>query len=154
MKNGSAERRAAILLVEDDPDDAYLITHGLDDWEVPHSITVVEDGQEALDYLLDKRRRGARPLPDLVLLDLNLPKVSGHEVLRRVKQDDRLRRLPVVVLTTSKADEDILRSYDDYANTYISKPSGLSETKQMLDTLTQFWFSLATLPHIDPGGPS
>src|SRR4051812_39096211 len=121
MNELTAASGISILLVEDDPGDVLMTREALGESKLLHELTVLNDGREAVDYLMEAAA-GARPRPDLVLLDLNLPRVDGREVLEFIKQDARLRRIPVVVLTTSSADEDIISSYDLYANAYVTKP--------------------------------
>ena len=121
------ERAIEILLVEDNPGDVRLTEEALREGKVWNHLSVVPDGVAALEFL---RRRGAyadAPRPDLILLDLNLPKKDGREVLAEIKQDERLRRIPVVILTTSKAEEDVLRTYNLHANCYITKPVDLEQ---------------------------
>jgi CheY-like chemotaxis protein len=139
-----------ILLIEDSRADAVIIERALREEAVPHRLTVVPDGRQALDYLfglLDESADTARE-PDLILLDLNLPGLDGHQVLGRIKADPRLRALPVVVLTTSSRDEDVLRTYRAGANTYIPKPAEYAGYCEVVSALRTYWLdTAATLPH-------
>jgi chemotaxis family two-component system response regulator Rcp1 len=139
-------RAVEILLVEDNPGDVRLTTEVLKDAKLCNNIHVVGDGVEALDFL---RCRGGYPAavrPDLILLDLNLPRKDGREVLEEIKSDDRLKNIPVVVLTTSSAEQDILRSYALHANCYITKPVDLEQFAKVVSSIEEFWFSIVKLP--------
>jgi chemotaxis family two-component system response regulator Rcp1 len=136
-----------ILLVEDNPGDVRLTIEALREGKVHNHLSVARDGVEALAYL---RREGAfteAPRPDVILLDLNLPKKDGREVLAEIKADEQLRRIPVVVLTTSKAEEDILRSYALHANCYVTKPVDLEQFITVVRSIEDFWFSIVRLPN-------
>lgn len=139
-------RPVEILLIEDNPADVRLTVESLKENKVLNSLSVVEDGAEALAFLNREGKHAAAPRPDLVLLDLNLPKMDGRELLAVIKADKRLRRIPVVVLTTSRADEDILKSYDLNANCYISKPVTLDQFIAVVKSIEGFWLSIVTLP--------
>ncbi len=139
-------RAAEILLVEDNPGDARLTVEALRDAKVLNRLTVVRDGEEAMAYLHRQGRHSNAVRPDLVLLDLNLPKKDGREVLAEMKADEGLRRIPVVILTTSSAEQDILRSYDLHANSYITKPVALDEFMQVVRTIEDFWLAVVKLP--------
>lgn len=128
-----------ILLVEDNPDHAELVIRNMEEFSVANTIVHVQDGEAALDYLLDRDAGMHRPLPHLVLLDLQLPKVSGLEVLKQVKQDNRLRALPVVMLTTSAAERDMAKAYEYHANSYLSKPVDFCDFSRMLKDLGFYW---------------
>lgn len=128
-----------ILLVEDNPDHAELVIRNMEEFSVANTIVHVQDGEAALDYLLDRDAGMRRPLPHLVLLDLQLPKVSGLEVLKQVKQDNRLRALPVVMLTTSAAERDMAKAYEYHANSYLSKPVDFCDFSRMLKDLGFYW---------------
>ena len=134
-----------ILLVEDSPSDVRLTREALKDSPVPIQITVARDGVEAIDYL-HQAELGFGDRPDLVLLDLNLPRKNGREVLAEVKNSPALKQIPVVVLTSSKSEEDISEAYSLNANCYITKPADLSEYVNVLKAVEDFWFFTATLP--------
>jgi CheY-like chemotaxis protein len=130
-----------VLLVEDDPGDVVLIQEAFEHNKVRNSLHVVGDGVEALEFL-----RSAEPRPDLILLDLNLPRMDGREVLAEVKSDPVLRSIPVVVLTTSKAEEDILRSYDLHANAYVTKPVDFNRFIEVVRQIDDFFVTVVKLP--------
>jgi CheY-like chemotaxis protein len=135
-----------ILLVEDSPSDADLAVETLGESKVLNNLHVVEDGVEALAFL---RREGAHanaPRPDVILLDLNLPKKSGLEVLTEIKSDPKLMRIPVVILTTSAAEEDILKSYSLHANCYITKPVDFEQFTKVVRLIEDFWLAVVKLP--------
>ena len=135
-----------ILLVEDSPGDARLTKEALKESKLYNKLVIVGDGEEAMQFLRKKGKYSEATKPDMILLDLNLPKKSGRDVLAEVKNDPELRRIPIVILTTSKAEEDILRSYDLHANCYITKPVGLKQLVEVVNTLENFWFSIVKLP--------
>ena len=136
-----------VLLVEDDPGDVVLIQEAFEHNKVRNSLHIVGDGVEAMEFL---RRSEARP--DLILLDLNLPRKDGREVLEEVKSDPALRQIPVVVLTTSKAEEDILRSYDLHANAYVTKPVDFDRFIEVVRQIDEFFVTVVKLPgQIAPG---
>jgi two-component system response regulator len=139
-------RTIDILMVEDDPGDVRLTREALKGSKLLHSLNVVEDGVAALDYLhkVDPYREAVRP--DLVLLDLNLPKKDGREVLAAMKQDPALRTIPVVILTTSQAEEDVLRAYNLNANCYVTKPVDFDQFMRIVRTIEEFWLNVVTLP--------
>lgn len=137
-----------ILLVEDNPGDVRLTLEMFREARVANRLSVVNDGEQALDYLYRRPPYDAATPPDLVLLDLNLPKRNGQEVLAEIKQHPELRRIPVVVLTTSKAEEDILRSYDLHANCYVTKPVDLSQFMDVVQSIEDFWLTIVKLPHL------
>lgn len=141
-----SEQVVEILLVEDNPGDARLVVEGLKEAKLHNRVHVVEDGESALAFLHRRGPYATAPRPDLILLDLNLPKKSGHEVLADIRGDANLKRLPVVVLTASQADEDILRSYNLNVNAYVIKPQLLHKFVELLQSLNQFWLSKASLP--------
>jgi CheY-like chemotaxis protein len=134
-----------ILLVEDNPNDIEITRRALDKGQVKNTKTVARDGQEALD-LLFADGNGKRHLPGLILLDLNLPKVSGIEVLAKIKSDSLLKRIPVIVLTTSTREEDIVRTYDLGVNTFISKPVRFEDFIAVVTAIQEYWIVIATLP--------
>ena len=135
-----------ILLVEDDPGDADLIQEYMEETKVKVTINVVEDGAKALAYLRREEQYTTATRPNLILLDLNLPKKDGREVLQDIKNDDTLKYIPVVVLTNSDADEDILKSYNLGANCYVIKPAGLDEFAHIVHLIENFWFAIVKLP--------
>ena len=131
-----------ILLVEDNPGDVRLTQEALKEAKVRNNLHVVEDGVEAMAFLKREGEYASAPLPDLILLDLNLPRKDGREVLEEIKQDDQLKRVPVVVLTTSQAEEDILRSYNLHANCYVNKPVDLDEFIKIVKSIEDFWLTI------------
>ena len=135
-----------VLLVEDSKADADLVREAIEGGKLIVNLTVVRDGEDAIDYLRRQGRFQGAPRPDLVLLDLNLPKKDGREVLREVKADPDLCLIPIVVLTTSSADEDILRSYQLHANAYIAKPVEFESFVKIVNQVTEFWLSIVVLP--------
>ena len=142
-------RPAIILLAEDDPGDQELTRRALEEGPVRNELHIVADGEETLDYLF---RRGkycdpaTAPRPDLLLLDLNMPKVDGRQVLQQVRRQPALRRLAVVVLTTSQREEDVLRTYDLGANSYITKPVDMEQFIRVIQILEEYWFRIVALP--------
>ncbi|KAF0191251.1 MAG: response regulator receiver [Gammaproteobacteria bacterium] len=135
-----------ILLVEDNPGDVRLTREAFRDAKVRNRLQVVCDGLEALDYLYRRRKFADARRPDLILLDLNLPGKDGREVLADIKQDPELRTIPVVVLTTSQAEEDILRSYNLHANCYITKPVDFDQFMKVVRAIENFWLTVVKLP--------
>lgn len=135
-----------ILLVEDNPGDVRLTREALKDAKVLNEIHVARDGVEAMQFVHREGSFKNAPMPDLILLDLNLPRKDGREVLADIKQDPKLCHIPVVVLTTSKADEDIVRTYNLHANAYITKPVDLNRFVEIMHTLEEFWFTIVKLP--------
>ncbi len=135
-----------ILLIEDNPGDARLTTEALKEAKVRNKIHHVDDGVEALAFLRRQGKYAAVQRPDLILLDLNLPRKDGREVLAEIKADERLRRIPVVILTTSQAEEDILRAYNLNANCYVSKPVDLDHFIKVVQTIHDFWLTIVKLP--------
>jgi two-component system response regulator len=140
-----------ILLVEDNPNDIEITRRALERGQVKNELTIARDGQEALDILFD-RTEGDGSLPGLILLDLNLPKVDGREVLARVKTHPQLKRIPVIVLTTSTREEDIVRTYDLGVNTFISKPVRFEDFIKVVSAIQEYWIGIATLPPTSPTG--
>lgn len=136
----------AILLVEDNPADVRLTQEALKEGQVLHTLHTVKDGIEAMAFLRRERPFEDAPRPDLIFLDLNLPRKDGREVLREIKSDEKLRRIPVVILTTSKAEDDILKTYSDHANCFITKPVDLDHFIDVIKTIKQFWMNIVTLP--------
>lgn len=141
-----------ILLVEDSPADVRLTREALKEAKVMNTLQVVKDGVAALAYLRREGEFADCPRPNLILLDLNLPKKDGREVLAEIKRDENLKRIPVVVLTTSKAEEDILRTYNLHANAYITKPVDLNKFFGVIHALEEFWLAVVTLPPNGHGG--
>lgn len=135
-----------ILLVEDSPGDIRLTQEAFKEGKLLNSLHVVNDGVEALAFLRRQGKYTKAPRPDLILLDLNLPKKDGREVLAEMKADEDLRRIPVVVLTISEAEEDILKSYHLYANCFITKPVEFTKFMDVVRAIEDFWFSIVTLP--------
>jgi CheY-like chemotaxis protein len=135
-----------ILLVEDNPGDVRLTREALRDARIHNRLFVARDGVEALDFLYRRGEHAEVPRPDLILLDWNLPRKNGHEVLQEIKADPVLRRIPVVVLTTSEAEEDVLRAYDLHANCYIPKPVDLGRFLRIVQSIESFWLSVVKLP--------
>ena len=140
------ENSVNILLIEDNIGDVRLTIEAFKDVRRDIIIHHVSDGVEALHFLLKEGAYREACRPDLILLDLNLPRKDGREVLNEIKNDDNLKRIPVVVLTTSTADEDIFRSYDSHANCYIKKPVNMDDFFRIAETIENFWFSLVRLP--------
>jgi chemotaxis family two-component system response regulator Rcp1 len=135
-----------ILLVEDNPGDVRLTREALKEAKVRNNLHVTEDGVEAMRFLRREEEFANAPRPDLILLDLNLPKKDGREVLEEIKADDNLRRIPVVVLTTSHAEEDIVRSYNLHANCYVTKPVDLDQFIRIVKSIEDFWLTIVRLP--------
>lgn len=141
-----SEPDADILLVEDNPGDVRLIKEAFVDAQIANSIYVVGDGEEAIDFIYQRDTYVGTPRPDLILLDLNLPRMNGDEVLAELKNNPELDHIPVIVLTGSKAEEDIIRSYDLNANAYLTKPVEPNEFVNLVRSLEHFWLSLVRLP--------
>jgi two-component system, chemotaxis family, response regulator Rcp1 len=141
-----------ILLVEDSQTDALIAEEALELSKMINRLFIAEDGVEALDFLHKRGNHADKPRPGLILLDLNLPKKNGIEVLNDIKSDSSLKTIPVVVLTTSKAEEDIVKSYSLYANCYITKPLDFSKFTEVVLSIREFWFSIVTLPPESRGG--
>jgi CheY-like chemotaxis protein len=135
-----------ILLVEDNPGDARLTREALQLSKVRNALHHARDGEEALEFLRREGRFAAAPTPDMILLDLNLPRRDGREVLEEIKADPKLMHIPVVILTSSQAEEDILRSYRLHANCFITKPVDLEQLTRVVQGIEQFWFTLVRLP--------
>ena len=140
------KRPIEILLVEDNPGDVMLTREAFEEGKIINNLNHVPDGVEALAYLRKQGVYADHPTPDLVLLDLNMPRKSGLEVLEEVKRDETLRNIPIVVLTTSEAEADILRSYHNHANAYITKPVDLEQFIWVVRTLEEFWLVVVRLP--------
>ena len=136
----------SILLVEDNAGDVRLTQEALKEGRVANTLHVVNDGVEALQFLRREGKYSNAPRPDLILLDLNLPRLDGRQVLSEVKKDPELKRIPIVVLTTSKAEEDVLETYDLYANCYIAKPVEFDKFVGVIKMIDQFWLTIVKLP--------
>ena len=135
-----------ILLVEDNPGDVRLTKEELREGKVYNNLHWAKDGVEALEFLRREGKHSEAPRPDIILLDLNLPKKDGREVLSSIKNDDRFKQIPVVILTTSEAEEDVLRSYELHANCYITKPVDLDKFIVVVQSIDRFWLTVVTLP--------
>ena len=138
-----------ILLVEDSPADVLITREAFAEFRVLNTLHVVEDGVEAIAFLKQAGKYASAPRPDLILLDLNLPRKNGREVLAEIKADPRSKSIPVVVLTTSYSEQDVLQAYDQHANCYIVKPVGFENFVEAMKSIRQFWFSVVTLPSED-----
>jgi two-component system, chemotaxis family, response regulator Rcp1 len=139
-------RTIEILLVEDNPGDARLTLEAFKEGRVLNNLVVMKDGVEALAYLRRRAPYAAAKTPDLILLDLNLPRKSGREVLAEIKTDEQLKVIPVVVLTTSADDQDVARAYNEHANCYITKPVDLEQFLRVVHSIEDFWLTLVRLP--------
>lgn len=146
MNDLSEARPVEILLVEDDEGDVLLTTEALEASKITNNMHVARNGEEALRFLRREGDYASSPRPDIVLLDLNLPRLDGREVLAQIKADDELRRIPIVVLTTSEAEEDILRSYDLHANAYVTKPVDFDRFLQVIQRIDEFFVTVVRLP--------
>lgn len=135
-----------ILLVEDNEGDILLTTEALAECKVPTDLHVLRDGNEALSFLLTQINKAPNKLPDLILLDINLPKKNGHEVLESVKNHPDLKHIPIIMLTTSSLDLDVLRAYQEHANCYIIKPLEVNEFLTVTSKIEEFWLNIARLP--------
>jgi two-component system, chemotaxis family, response regulator Rcp1 len=139
-------RPVEILLVEDNPGDERLTREALKEGKVYSNLHWVKDGVEAMEFLRRQGKYSSVPRPDIILLDLNLPRKDGREVLEEIKSDNELKRIPVVVLTTSKAEEDVLRTYNLHANCYVTKPVDLEKFMVVVKSIDVFWLTVVTLP--------
>lgn len=146
MEHSQAARPIDILMIEDSAADVLITREALAEAKLLNTIHVVEDGVEALAYLRKEGSYAGAPRPDLILLDLNLPRKNGREVLAEIKADEHLKSIPVVVLTTSSADEDILRAYNLHANCYVVKPVEFNSFVTAVQSIRNFWFNVVTLP--------
>jgi len=140
------KKTAQILLVEDNPADVMLMKEAFNSSTIVEEIHIAVDGEEALDFVNKRGKFENAVTPDLILLDLNLPKIDGREVLSELNNDPQLHRIPVIVLSSSKVEKDILESYDNSANCYIVKPIELEKFVKIVEMIESFWFGLATLP--------
>ena len=143
MING---RQVEILLVEDNPGDVRLTKEAFKEGKLRNNLSVANDGIEALSFLRKEGDNSNAPTPDLILLDLNMPRMGGLEVLAEIKGEDNLKRIPVVILTTSKAEEDILKSYDLHGNCFITKPIDLEQFINIVKFIQNFWLDIVMLP--------
>jgi CheY-like chemotaxis protein len=144
--NKSEGRPIEILLVEDSPSDTELTVEALKDFKVRNHVSIVEDGVQAMQFLRRQDPYAGVPRPDLIMLDLNLPRKDGREVLADIKGDDHLKTIPIVVLTTSRAEQDILRAYQLNANCYINKPVDFNQFLEVVRCIESFWLYAVTLP--------
>jgi len=135
-----------ILLVEDSPSDVLLTREALRDARIANDLSVARDGEDAMDYLRQQGAHADKGRPDIVILDLNLPRMDGREVLREIKSDESLRRIPVVVLTTSSSDQDVGECYDSHANCFLTKPIDFEEFIDVVRSMEHFWISVVRLP--------
>jgi len=145
MKNQSV-KSIDILIVEDNAGDARLIREVLNDNKIYSSLYMVKDGVDAMDFLRKKGRYKTSPTPDVIILDLNLPRKDGREVLAEIKSDEKLKHIPIVIMTISQAEEDIVKSYNLHANCYITKPIDLNQFTRVVKSIEDFWFSIVKLP--------
>jgi two-component system, chemotaxis family, response regulator Rcp1 len=146
MAHGDHVSPVEILLVEDNPADVRLTQEALKEEKLHNNLSVVRDGVEALQFLRREGTYGKAVRPDLILLDLNLPRKDGREVLEEIKKDDKLRAIPVVILTVSDAERDVLQAYKLHANCYIKKPLDLSQFSKVVKSIQEFWLSIVKLP--------
>ncbi len=147
MSNSERKMRAIdILLVEDSPADVRLTREALKEAKVLNNLHIVQDGVAAMAFLRKQGQYATAPQPDLILLDLNLPKKDGREVLAEIKELDNLKRIPVVVLTTSRAEEDVVRTYNLHANAHVTKPVDLKQFLEVIRAIEEFWLAVVTLP--------
>ena len=152
--NKSEGRPIEILLVEDSPSDTELTVEALRDFKVRNHVNIVEDGVQAMQFLRHQDPYADAPRPDLIMLDLNLPRKDGREVLADIKADDQLKTIPIVVLTTSHAEQDVLRAYQLSANCYINKPVDFNQFLEVVRSIESFWLFVVTLPPAPQSGGS
>ena len=149
MRTANRRNLAVILLVEDSPADQELVRRAVEKVTIRNELRIVEDGEEALAYLFRRgkyKASAASPRPDLLLLDLNLPRVNGYQVLEEIRADSKLRPMPVLVLTTSRQEKDIIRSYELGCNSFFTKPVGLGQLTGLVQAIEKYWFETAVLP--------
>lgn len=149
MVPGTKLRAVEILLVEDNPVDAMMTREAFANGRICNNLHEVEDGEEAMDFLYQRGKYSSVPLPDVILLDLNLPRKDGREVLAEIKADPSLRHIPIIILTTSESEEDIFKSYELQANCFITKPVDMEQFTKTLECIGDFWFALVQLPRAE-----
>jgi CheY-like chemotaxis protein len=146
MNTTFSEHPVVILMVEDNPTDVLIAREGFLGAKMLNTLHVADDGIEAIEFLNQRGKYADAPRPDLIVLDLNMPRKNGQEVLAEIKADDNLKNIPVVILTTSKSEDDITKAYGLHANCYISKPVDFDEFTEVVQTIQDFWLSVVTLP--------
>jgi chemotaxis family two-component system response regulator Rcp1 len=146
MTNAYEGRPVEILLVEDNAGDVRLAREGLRECKLLNNLSVADDGVKAMAFLRREGEHAHAPRPDLIMLDLNLPRKDGREVLKEIKEDEKLKQIPVVILTTSKAEEDIVKSYSLHANCYVTKPLAIEQFIEVVQAIETFWFTIVKLP--------
>jgi CheY-like chemotaxis protein len=146
MPDTRSSQPIEVLLVEDDPGDVLMTQEAFADYKIANNLTVVTNGEDAIAYMRKLGQFASAPTPDLVLLDLNLPRRNGREVLRDIKEDPELRRIPIVVLTTSEAEEDVLAAYDLHANAYVRKPVDFEQFVAAVRAIDDFFITVVRLP--------
>ena len=149
MNDSKKRTLVDVLLIEDNIVDVRLLEEAFQEEQLNVNLQSVLDGEEALDFLLKKNKHSKATTPDLIILDLNLPKLNGHEILKRIKDDPNLKTIPVIILTSSQSEEDIINSYKLQANSYIKKPFDLDGFRAVVRSIDQFWFTIAKLPKND-----
>ena len=149
-----SRRSVDVLLIEDNPGDVKLTTWGLRDARTTNEVHVVEDGEQALQYLRREGRFAGVPRPDIVFLDLNIPKIDGREVLRAIKHDNSLKRIPVVIVSGSDRPKDVNQAYDEQASAYIVKPVDPDEYFAAIRSIKELWFHVVALPTVDKSSPN
>lgn len=142
----SNPKSITILLADDDPDDRLLVREAFEESHLLNVLETVEDGEELMEYLHQRGAYAGKPMPNLILLDLNMPRKNGMEALEEIKADHHLRRIPVVILTTSKAEEDIIRTYDLGVNSFVVKPVTFESLVELVRDLGRYWFQIVELP--------
>ena len=149
MNTENSTKPIEVLLVEDDPGDVDLTLEVLDNAKIKINLNVIEDGFKALEYLHQRGKYADAIRPDIIMLDLNMPKKDGREVLREIKNDEKLKYIPVVILTTSDADDDIIKSYTLGASCYVTKPVGLAQFAKVVESIENFWFTVVKYPRAE-----